>query len=432
MKGRTIHSSHSTSAVFNTGRYRVTEACAIDVIAGSVLKVCLVDTEERVVYARFQDGRAARISGLAVLPDPDDTILVGPNGWERVPDEIWTSVSAISVVREILPDGRILIDDGYTVKLVGNPNQISVQCDNTVEYTDGGGIVAVISSTPIRSQRFGFEDDDVAQDYLFPKSSEGLGFADFGGYPEVVKRARELINTQFERKAYLDEIGARPVRGILFSGPPGTGKTHLARIIANQSAADFYLVSGPTIVSKWLGDTEGTLRKIFEAAAKSEGGRSIIFFDEIDSIAERRTGDSHEASKRLVAQLLTLMDGFAIKKGGVVVIAATNRVETLDPALTRPGRFDWEIQFGMPSFEDRVQILSVGARGLAVESGIPFQSFAVVTEGWSAAELSSLWTEAALIASSDKRGRIATEDLAQAYERVASRPRRSFSYKDEA
>jgi len=240
----------------------------------------------------------------------------------------------------------------------------------------------------------------------------------------VVKRVRELIETQFRSRKYLDEIGAHPLKGVLFSGPPGTGKTHLARIIAHVSKADFYLISGPSIVSKWVGDTEETLRKIFEAAIESKTGRAIIFFDEIDSIAERRTGESHEASKRLVAQLLTLMDGFEDKGRSVVVIAATNRVGTLDPALMRSGRFDWEIEFGTPTFSDRLEILHVGAKKLKTSKGLPLKEIAELTEGWSAAELTSLWSEAALIAAGDARGIIAAEDIAQACERVTKRPKR--------
>ncbi|MBK2942544.1 ATP-binding protein, partial [Klebsiella pneumoniae] len=168
-----------------------------------------------------------------------------------------------------------------------------------------------------------------------------------------------LIDTQMLRQDELRAIGARPVKGVLFTGPPGTGKTHLARIIAQESGADFYLVSGPTVVSKWVGDSEETLRRIFEAAAASSGGRAIVFFDEIDSSAERRAGDTHEASRRLVAQLLTLMDGFGRDGANVVVIAATTRADALDPALTRPGRFDWELEFGMPTLHDRYCILKV-------------------------------------------------------------------------
>jgi len=149
-----------------------------------------------------------------------------------------------------------------------------------------------------------------------------------------------------------------------------------------------------------------------------------VFFDEIDSIAERRTGDSHEASKRVVAQLLTLMDGFDDKGKSVVVIAATNRVESLDPALTRPGRFDWEIEFGSPNVIDRYEILRVGARRLRTADNLPFEDVAAMTSGWSAADLSAIWVEAALLAAGDARGEISSEDMVQGFERILIRPRR--------
>jgi transitional endoplasmic reticulum ATPase len=266
-------------------------------------------------------------------------------------------------------------------------------------------------------------DDEGLDDFLVRHPGDkGPSFETFGGYHAVRERAIELIETQLNKRGNLDAIRARPVKGIIFTGPPGTGKTYLARIIANESKASFYLVSGPSIVSKWLGDSEETLRRIFEAAAKEE--RAIIFFDEIDSIAERRTENSHEASKRLVAQLLTLLDGFDQGSGNVVVIAATNRIEDVDGALLRPGRFDWEISFGMPTLDDRFEILQVGARHLETTGDLPFEEVALLTDGWSAARLSSIWTEAALVAASDDRRSISDEDMALALERVSGRPTR--------
>ncbi|WP_246877655.1 ATP-binding protein [Microbacterium maritypicum] len=354
-------------------------------------------------------------------------IIVGEDGWRQVPDETWPEPNSVAVIRSVLEDGTVLVDNGVNLKPLHNEREIDVEVNNTVEYSDIEGVIRVVSSAPLRSSLSEqITIEDVRKEYLWSEKGLGSGFSDFGGYPDVKARARELIETQLERRKKLDKIKARPVKGVLFTGPPGTGKTHLARIIARESAAEFYLVSGPTVVSKWVGDTEDTLRKIFEAATTSESGRAIIFFDEIDSIAERRGGDSHESSRRLVAQLLTLMDGFDDKGKSVIVIAATNRAEALDPALLRPGRFDWEIQFGMPDLYDRLEILKVRAGKLTTTGELPLEDVASLTGGWSAAELTAIWTEAALVAAGDDRGAIAAEDLAAAYERVASKPRRSI------
>ena len=191
-------------------------------------------------------------------------------------------------------------------------------------------------------------------------------FDDFGGFSSVVRRAHELIKLPLERHAELAKIGARAIKGVLFTGPPGTGKTMLARIIAAQADAAFYEISGPEIFSKWYGQSEELLRRIFDAAAKEK--RAIIFFDEIDSVAAQRADDAHEASRRVVAQLLTLMDGFDSTRN-IVVIAATNRPQDLDIALRRPGRFDWEIEFPLPGKDDRLDILIKIARKLETQDG---------------------------------------------------------------
>jgi transitional endoplasmic reticulum ATPase len=393
-------------------------------VRGTVAKVTDVDSTTGNVYFRLVDGRTGRaFSGDEPLPAHGDVILVGDTFWEPAPEQLWTEKNTIAIV-SVVREGTVYVDDGLTLKPIPFDGSMELTRNNTIEYNDVDGVVSVVSETPLRSRDHGLGDVDVMKDYLIGAGDSGPTFNDFGGYPHVIERAKELIETQLERRGLLDRIGARPVKGILFTGPPGTGKTHLARIIANESKADFFLVSGPSIVSKWVGDTEDTLRKIFDAAAKSESGRAIIFFDEIDSIAERRTSDSHEASKRLVAQLLTLLDGFDSAKSSVVVIAATNRIDDVDPALTRPGRFDWEIEFGLPTVNDRFEILKVRSSQLRTSDDLPLEELAQFSDGWSAAELTSVWTEAALIAAGDQRSRITGEDLAQGFERVATRPRR--------
>lgn len=389
------------------------------------MKVISIDDESDVVFVRMSDGRYAAIPHMnPPLPDRGDIIIANEDGWQFAPENTWTQHNQIAVVRQILPDGTIIAEDGIYVFPIKNSSKKILTVGNTFEHNDIDGIVRKISDFPIKASRFENDEVDVEKEYRFDTTNAALSFNDFGGYENVKSRARELIETQLLGREFLRKIGAKPVKGVLFTGLPGTGKTHLARIIACESGADFYLVSGPSIISKWLGDTEGVLRSIFDAATKSKSGKAIIFFDEIDSIAERRTGSTHEASKRLVAQLLTLMDGFDDKGKDVIVIAATNRVEYLDPALTRPGRFDWEIEFGIPTQADRAEILKAGGRTLSKVEPLPIDELAAATEGWSAAELTSLWTEAALVAAGDKRTQIAAEDLALALERVAKRPKR--------
>ncbi|WP_343518453.1 ATP-binding protein [Sphingomonas sp.] len=394
-------------------------------LTGRIVKVLNVDEDTQKVHARQQDGLTTAFTILnGNLPFRGDVLLLGADRWELAPPDTWLWANSVATVRAKVGDEEILVDDGIHIKPVINYGNVDVEIHNTVEYNDIDGIIRVVADVPIRSREYGISREDILKEYRVDTSEGGPTFADFGGYPDVVERAKELIATQLDHRETLEVIGARPVKGILFTGPPGTGKTHLARIIAHASKADFYLVSGPSIVSKWVGDTEDTLRKIFDAAAASECGRAIVFFDEIDSIAERRTGESHEASKRLVAQLLTLLDGFSSEGGGVVVVAATNRAESLDPALMRPGRFDWEIEFTMPTVADRLEILEVHARKLQTAEWLPLIDIAALTEGWSAAELNALWAEAAILAAKDSRDFIAAEDLALALERVAARPRR--------
>lgn len=392
-----------------------------DVFPGNKYKIISTDHADRRLTVQLPNGSTAQITGLdGNLPERGEVIFLGEDYWQVLPKEAWLTQNAIAIVRELHDDGRILLEADYTLKFAFNPQNYQIKPNYTVEFNDIDGIVGVLSEKPIRARVHPNETEDTSDAYLFEKSTEGLSFSDFGGYHSVVSRTRELIRNQFENRKYLSDMKVRPIRGILLTGPPGTGKTFLARIIAQESKAKFYLVNGPTVVSKWLGETENTLRQIFEAAKKCSNG-AIIFFDEIDSIAADRSGDTHEASKKLVAQLLTLMDGFDEDDGNVVVIAATNRAESLDPAIRRPGRFDWEVRFGIPTLDDRVEILVKAiARHTAAEN-LPIADVVALTEGWSAAELVLIIAEAGQVAASDKRSEISAEDFAQGYERVAAR-----------
>ncbi len=351
-----------------------------ELFAGQAVKVLTASDEGDDLHVLRRDGQLAHVtlSGPSDLA-AGDIVLLGNDRWEHVPWEAWAEETSISVVRAVLDD-RLLLEGGLGAALRLVPRLgLDVAVGNTVEYAEGRGVLQIVSTRPIRSHDRDSDDEPLDRFRVSP-SEDGPTFADFGGSPQVVERARELIETQLERKEHLDAIGARPITGILFTGPPGTGKTMLAKIIAHESGAEFFVVSGPEIVSKWLGDSESLLRRIFEAAEAT--ARAIIFFDEIDSVAEKRGGDTHEASKRLVAQFLTEMDGFDKRSGSnVIVIAATNRVQDIDPALRRPGRFDWQIEFGMPTLEDREQILRVSSAKLATTGALPIENVAALSDG---------------------------------------------------
>ncbi|MGX1770842.1 ATP-binding protein [Nocardia brasiliensis] len=394
-----------------------------DVFEGRVAQITSIAEDGRTVFYRFAAGSYGSFS----VDDPvslqvGDVVIINLNSNQlRLGDRsMWNEPLQIGVVRKILGD-QTLIEHGVELKSVPSAQDLDIQVGATVTFGDLTGIREIISDTPIRVRVAGVDDEDPVEEYTRDPSQEKLTFEDFGGYKDVVERAKEIIEIPLNHGDKLKKIKARPIRGVMFTGPPGTGKTHLARIIAEHSDAKFFPISGPQIVSKWLGDSEDKLRKIFEAAAEAD--RAIIFFDEIDSLAEKRTDNSHEASKRLVAQFLTLMDGIGGSRGNIIVIAATNRLEHIDPALLRPGRFDRQIHFNIPSLDDRLDILAVSMNKLNIDpqASMPLEDIAIRTEGWSAARLTLVWTEAALLAAREGRDFLCEEDLIGAFERLNSR-----------
>lgn len=392
---------------------------------GMLARVTGVSADGSRVFLHLRNGNSGWFDQNGDDFSPGDVILISgesPNQHvDRVeasawPDELW-----VGVVNMKLDDVTVIEASGRYRK-VPTRADVAYEVGNTVEAGDVQGVVRVLSDDPIMYIDQSAIDDEVVNRFRAGSSSDRqLTFEDFGGLKSVVKRARELIELPLERHKELAEIGARAIKGVLFTGPPGTGKTMLARIIAAQADAAFYEISGPEIFSKWYGQSEELLRRIFDAAA--EEMRAIIFFDEIDSVAAHRDNDAHEASKRVVAQLLTLMDGFD-STGNVVVIAATNRPQDLDVALRRPGRLDWEIQFPLPSAEDRLDILVKSAQNLKTLDPLPHEFVAARTDGWSSAELAAIWTEASLLAVADSRSAIFIEDYIGGFERVERQRKR--------
>ncbi len=222
-----------------------------------------------------------------------------------------------------------------------------------------------------------------------------ISYDAIGGLACELARIREMVELPLTHPEVFERLGMQPPKGVLLCGPPGCGKTLLARAVAEETTATFIHVSGPEILQKHYGESEARLREIFDDAARR--APSIIFFDEIDSLAPPRDQGGGEAEKRVVAQLLTLMDGLK-SRGEVVVMAATNRPNSLDPALRRPGRFDREIHIAMPNAASRREILEIQARGMPLADDVDLDHLAEVTHGFTGADMQSLCREAALAA----------------------------------
>jgi transitional endoplasmic reticulum ATPase len=199
----------------------------------------------------------------------------------------------------------------------------------------------------------------------YEKATRGVTtYEDIGGLGDEIMRVREMIEMPMKHPELFAHLNIEPPKGVILYGPPGTGKTLIAKAVANESGASFHYIAGPEIVGKFYGESEERLRKIFEEA--TQDAPSVIFIDEIDSIAPKRENVTGEVERRVVAQLLTLLDGME-ERGQVVVIGATNRVDAIDPALRRPGRFDREIHIGVPDTKDRYEILQIHTRGMPIE-----------------------------------------------------------------
>jgi len=218
-------------------------------------------------------------------------------------------------------------------------------------------------------------------------------YEDIGGLSEAIKKIREMVELPLKYPEIFERLGIEAPKGVLLYGPPGTGKTLLAKAVANETNAAFFSISGPEIMSKYYGESEERLREIFKQA--EENAPSIIFIDEIDAIAPKREEVTGEVEKRVVSQLLALMDGLK-PRGRVVVIGATNRPNALDPALRRPGRFDREIEIGVPNKKGRLEILQIHTRGMPLADDVDLERIASITHGFVGADIEALCKEAAI------------------------------------
>ena len=254
-----------------------------------------------------------------------------------------------------------------------------------VVSTKPRGIVRVAEDTEI----------DLLPQYTEPETRRAadVTYDDVGGIGSTIEQVREMIELPLKHPELFQRLGIDPPKGVLLHGPPGTGKTLLARAVANEADARFLSIAGPEIMGKHYGESEQRLRQLFEQA--SQEAPSIIFIDELDSIAPKRSEVSGEVERRIVAQLLTLMDGMNPRQN-VVVIATTNRIDAIDEALRRPGRFDREIVVGVPDFDGRREVLEIHTRGMPLADDVDLDDIARTTYGFVGADLSALAREAAI------------------------------------
>jgi len=260
-----------------------------------------------------------------------------------------------------------------------------------VAGTSPAGTVVVTDSTEIEISEQPAEQFATREEG--ERETPSVTYEDIGGLDEELEQVREMIELPMRHPELFQQLGIEPPKGVLLQGPPGTGKTLMARAVANEIDAYFTDISGPEIMSKYYGESEEQLREVFEEA--EENSPAVVFIDEIDSIAPKRGETSGDVERRVVAQLLSLMDGLE-ERGQVIVIGATNRVDALDPALRRGGRFDREIEVGVPDKEGRKEILQVHTRGMPLAEGIDLDEYAENTHGFVGADIEQLAKEAAM------------------------------------
>ena len=254
----------------------------------------------------------------------------------------------------------------------------------TVTKTRPHGIVKVTTET-----RLTILNEPAPEGKGLPRTT----YEDIGGLHEEIQRVREMVELPLRHPELFQRLGIEPPKGVLLHGPPGCGKTLLARAVANESEANFFSINGPEIMSKFYGESEARLREIFQQA--QQNSPSIIFIDELDAIAPKREEVTGEVERRVVAQLLALMDGLS-GRGNVIVIGATNRPSALDPALRRPGRFDREIEIGVPDKQGRYEIIQIHTRGMPLAEDVDLKKLSEMTHGYTGADVSALCRETAM------------------------------------
>ncbi len=364
----------------------------LEISAGDVIEICGKRTTSAIAWPAYSedqnrdllriDGFTRKNAGVAineyvvVRPAKVKTglsLTLAPVDMRLNVDEDFTNF-----VRNRLMERTLIEGDTTLVMMLGHAIPF------TVTKTRPHGIVKVTNETKLT-----ILNEPAPEGKGLPKTT----YEDVGGLHEEIQRVREMVELPLRHPELFQRLGIEPPKGVLLHGPPGCGKTLLARAVANESEANFFSINGPEIMSKFYGESEARLREIFQQA--QQNAPSIIFIDELDAIAPKREEVTGEVERRVVAQLLALMDGLS-GRGNVIVIGATNRPGALDPALRRPGRFDREIEIGVPDKQGRYEIVQIHTRGMPLAADVDLKKLSDMTHGYTGADVSSLGRETAM------------------------------------
>jgi len=321
---------------------------------------------------------------VRIMPIPENEIIKAENVVLQPPEELSDQLPVnYEAVRRTLTDLPVIREDYIPVQ-AGFPFMPAEIIPFLVYSTNPENANIITRETVIDFS------DTPAEGY---GQLRKISYEDIGGLKDELQRVRETIELPLRHPELFNKLGIDPPKGVLLYGPPGTGKTMIARAVANESGANFIYIAGPEVISKYYGESEQKLREVFEEA--QDNAPSIIFIDELDSIAPRREDVTGEVERRVVAQLLTMMDGLE-ERGQVIVIGATNRLDAIDPALRRGGRFDREIEIGVPTEGDRLEVLQIHTRGMPLFSDVDLGEISMETHGFVGADLAALAREAAI------------------------------------
>lgn len=381
----------------------------------------------------FEDGRFGRVrsidadrgrvfidftSGFSTwfVPDdlaewsPGDIGFITPSSSEKVDPSFWKHGHSVAEIRSV-KDQEVVVSIDGTLQSYAQRHADPFEVGQVVRVEVDGELGLVVSDEPISAIRVEHSHDDFdVADLMLDATALDVTLEMVGGSDAIKRRARNLVRVALDPDDRIGQVGVNPVKGLLFSGPSGTGKTFLAMALAADAGATFYDISGPALEGELVGQAERRLRDLFDHAAVNRP--AILFFDEIDSMFNRRGEGSNQHTNRLVGQFLARLDG--IKNfPQVLVIATTNIPEALDPALLRPGRLSHKLVFEVPDEGDRYLILQAQAKRAKFAEGdvAPIDELVAMTPGWTAADLSAIWTEAGVLASLDRRTVLLAEDL---------------------